>query len=66
MNKEILLKRPKWWQKILLKFKSPYYGFDGEGEVINVCVVKHLFGVTHVVDSYQVSRYSAINKKEGK
>ncbi len=46
----------KWWEKILLWFCKPYYGYDyGHGKDVSVVViVKRMFGKIYIVGEQQI------------
>lgn len=45
----------KWWERLLLLFKKPNYGYDyGEKDKSIVVIVKELNGKIYIVDKYEV------------
>ena len=58
----------KWWEKILLWFKKPYYGCDyGYKDDFTVEIVaKNLFGKIYIIEEYRIDNSTVgntVNKK---
>lgn len=55
----------KWWEKILLWFRKPYYGYDyGFGDKSVVVVAKKMFGKIYIVGEYEAEQTIAKAKAE--